>query len=205
MTNGTLSVQVPVDDGAIQRAFEQLDAQMDAWLAAMSRAEQVLAGAPAARLPEPASTPEAAVEEAECPRPANVETASPSVVSEPDEIPPSASASPVSESIPVATSPDPQAPAVQVDASPAVKCIPPPASPGGPDRKLDSQDNRKRTDEDEALLASLDEETAKNIRVMRRLCMNSKSVKELLVEYQAKGKGRPEGPGTKKSWFRRGK
>ncbi|HPZ98269.1 MAG TPA: hypothetical protein PLT93_09035, partial [Phycisphaerae bacterium] len=64
----------------------------------------------------------------------------------------------------------------------------------------------KQRAEDEALLASLDEETAKAIRVMRRLCMNTKSVKELLAEYEAKKESQAAAAASaKRSWFRRGK
>ncbi|MBI4581227.1 MAG: hypothetical protein HY718_16110, partial [Planctomycetes bacterium] len=37
-----MTIEVPADDGAIQRAFEELDARMDAWLSVMHRIEQVL-------------------------------------------------------------------------------------------------------------------------------------------------------------------
>ena len=60
--------------------------------------------------------------------------------------------------------------------------------------------------DDETLLASLDPETAKAIRVMRRLGSSRKSVRELLVEYQTRSKKQqpaPEQPTkSKKSWWR---
>lgn len=61
-----------------------------------------------------------------------------------------------------------------------------------------------QVNEDETLLASLDPETAKAIRVMRRVSGHRKSVRELLEQYQASqahGKAEP----AKKSWFRRGR
>lgn len=58
--------------------------------------------------------------------------------------------------------------------------------------------------EDEALLSALDPETAKAIRVMRRMSANQKSVRELLEQYQAAQANAKTEPG-KKSWFRRGK
>jgi len=61
-----------------------------------------------------------------------------------------------------------------------------------------------QANEDETLLASLDPETAKAIRVMRRVSGHRKSVRELLEQYQASqahGKTEP----AKKSWFRRGR
>ncbi|MBI4580183.1 MAG: hypothetical protein HY718_10805, partial [Planctomycetes bacterium] len=62
-----------------------------------------------------------------------------------------------------------------------------------------------RDADDEGLLATLDEETAKAIRVMRRLMLNRKSVRELLAEYQSKKSGTAAKVSTKKSWWHRGK
>lgn len=60
------------------------------------------------------------------------------------------------------------------------------------------------TGEDEALLASLDPETAKAIRVMRRMSGGRKSVRELLEQYGATPPPSRSEP-AKKSWFRRGR
>ena len=57
--------------------------------------------------------------------------------------------------------------------------------------------------EDETLLASLDAETAKAIRVMRRLSMGTRSVRELLAEYQATPTASKNARPAKKSWFSR--
>lgn len=58
---------------------------------------------------------------------------------------------------------------------------------------------------DEAVLASLDEETAKAIRVMRRLSPDRKRVNELLEEYRATQAAREAAPQQKKkSWWTRG-
>ncbi|MGQ9648490.1 MAG: hypothetical protein ACUVXJ_00075 [Phycisphaerae bacterium] len=62
----------------------------------------------------------------------------------------------------------------------------------------------QRADEDEALLASLDPETAKAIRVMRRMRGDNKSVRELLEQYQA-SRANTKADSSKKSWFRRGR
>lgn len=57
-------------------------------------------------------------------------------------------------------------------------------------------------DEDEALLATLDPETARAIRVMRRLSDNKRSVRDLLAEMEA-NKTRPKPIETRrKSWWR---
>lgn len=58
---------------------------------------------------------------------------------------------------------------------------------------------------DEALLASLDPETAQAIRVMRRLSPVKKSVREWLQEHEAE-RAAPAAPvEKKKSWFSRGR
>jgi hypothetical protein len=64
--------------------------------------------------------------------------------------------------------------------------------------------NRASKEEDEALLASLDPETAKAIRVMRRLSIEKKSVRELLEEYKATNAGHTPADNRKKSWWSRG-
>lgn len=60
--------------------------------------------------------------------------------------------------------------------------------------------------DDEVFLASLDPETARAIRVMRRVSADEKSMRELLEEYKAKPSARPAAPvqSKKKSWFSRG-
>ncbi|MEP0841635.1 MAG: hypothetical protein HRF43_02860, partial [Phycisphaerae bacterium] len=57
--------------------------------------------------------------------------------------------------------------------------------------------------DDEALLASLDHETAKAIRVMRRVSFEKKSVRQLLEEYQASKTASASEP-KKKAWWSRG-
>jgi len=59
-------------------------------------------------------------------------------------------------------------------------------------------------EEDEALLASLDPETAKAIRVMRRLSFENKSVRELLEEHKQTRNGSESAEPRKKSWWSRG-
>jgi hypothetical protein len=63
----------------------------------------------------------------------------------------------------------------------------------------------KDREEDDALLASLDEETAEAIRVMRRLSPVKKRVSELLEEYRATQLAQQSAPKSKKkSWWTRG-
>ena len=59
-------------------------------------------------------------------------------------------------------------------------------------------------EDDETLLAQLDEETAKIIRVKRRLCNNQRSVRELLVEYQREERPAKGQAQQRKQWWRLG-
>ncbi len=59
-------------------------------------------------------------------------------------------------------------------------------------------------EDDEALLAQLDEETAKMIRVKRRLCNNQRSVRELLAEVQREEPPAEGHSQQRKQWWRLG-
>jgi hypothetical protein len=64
--------------------------------------------------------------------------------------------------------------------------------------------NQQGSEEDEALLATLDEKTVKALRVMRRLSVIKKSMKELLAEYQAEQANVSETPSPARgSWWKR--
>lgn len=67
----------------------------------------------------------------------------------------------------------------------------------------DESDDRadSLTDEDEELLASLDEETVAKIRVMGRLTSDKTSVRELLEKSRATEQPAKEEQPPKKSWF----
>ena len=66
-------------------------------------------------------------------------------------------------------------------------------------------DKTETVDDDEALLASLDAEAGKAIRVMRRLSPTHKSVRELLEEYEAsRAAQQVTAKPKKRSWFARG-
>lgn len=215
MADASALVEVPsiVEDGEIQRAFEQLDTQMDAWIAAMKRAECALAGVRPAEPSEEAfesavaiAPVEPAQQEQEIADQAAVAldtpmAAAPEPEAEVEEPAPQATAvEPEPESEPESAEPISHSASTGTEASaaammPAEPCAEPsPASGRG-----------ATASEDEALLATLDEETAKAIKVMRRMCMNTKSVSQLLTEYQAKQNGQSAAATAKKSWFRRGK
>jgi hypothetical protein len=176
---------VPVDDGAIACAFEQLDAQMDAWLAAMQR---LSANPTTPSVTEAGATTVApsmpCVESIPTPTPAPV----------PAKPKPSSARGPTVQASAAACASDtivePAAPPVTAP----VERIEPAAQP---------ESAGDAESDDETLLASLDAETAKAIRFMRRLGSGRKSVRELLAEYQARsGKQQVTVETAKKSWWR---
>jgi len=216
---------IPADDGAIQRAFAELDARMDAWLEGMNRAHEALV-ALAARAAafgrsgsgeacEPASQVASDVAGDQADRP-------PVATQVAEVLPPTADPAPAEETAPppavctdsragrVPAEPPTAAAGVEPAAAPqkseplARMETPVPAAPVGPaaepvGRRAPASGN------DEALLASVDPEVAKAIRVRRRLNPNGKSVAELLAEYQANPPApKAEEPRKKSSWWKRG-
>jgi hypothetical protein len=80
------------------------------------------------------------------------------------------------------------------------------AAPGNEPVQHEPRPSRSASDEeDEALLASLDPETAKAIRVMRRLSIEKKSVRELLAEYTHTRSDQDPAEGRRRSWWSRGR
>ena len=65
-----------------------------------------------------------------------------------------------------------------------------------------SGDQSGQPEDDEALLASLDEQTQAAIRVKRRLCGNRRSVRELLEDIQREKPAEQSKPQQRKSWWR---
>ena len=174
---------VPVDDGAIACAFEQLDAQMDAWLAAMQRL--------GANPTTPSVTEAGAT---------TVAPSMPCVESMPTPAPvpakpePSSARGPTVQASAAACAPDTIVePATPPVATP-VERIEPAAQP---------ESAGDAESDDGTLLASLDAETAKAIRFMRRLGSGRKSVRELLAEHQARSGKQVTIETANKSWWRR--
>jgi hypothetical protein len=203
------TIRVPADDGAFAQALAALDRKLADWSDAMRAAQQIVAAA--AKTGPPAGND------------SNFHTAAPNVFT--IEVPPQAAqgqaavpAVTVGPTAEDAASEDSIisrlcAPAGESADSPAgpaqAHCTrtgerPAAASPDGPAAKQEHAPSSDASD-DEVLLASLEAETAKAIRVMRRLSPVRKSVRELLKEYEA---ARPTIPAAgqtkKKSWFSRG-
>lgn len=199
-------IQVPTEDGSIAQALTDLEAKLEAWSAAMRAAEASLAELSAEsrrrveaedrheidRTVADDAVGEADGAAAECPV-ASDDTVAEPIAGDPDLVSTEAQVEPEeveetqpeSESIEVAT--------VEADVGEA-----------GVDSEEASDPSRGASeDDDEALLATLDSETAKAIRVMRRLAPEKKSVRELLSEYEAQKADEPEEQPQKKSWFHR--
>jgi hypothetical protein len=64
-------------------------------------------------------------------------------------------------------------------------------------------DERPAPEDDEALLAGLDEETAKLIRVKQRLSGGTQSVRELLEQVQTEHDPKLDKPQQRSRWWRR--
>jgi hypothetical protein len=156
------------------------DAQMDAWLAAMKRLEAHSRTATDVR-PESKTAPAGPTHEN---RPAQVvQVTQTTRVATQQAKPVAQEVKPAAAVTPEASKPSTQAVAVK------------PGELNGKPGELDG----------DALLATLDEETAKDIRIMRRMSFGQHTVRELLAEYQAKKTAKPAGDeaGKSKSWWRR--
>jgi hypothetical protein len=96
------------------------------------------------------------------------------------------------------------APVAEVIAA-QVQAVEPPPAPAEPEPTAPSPAARDATrEEDEALMASLDPETAQAIKVMRRLSFEDKSVRQLLEEYEQTRQSQGASDNRKKSWWSRG-
>jgi hypothetical protein len=199
---------VPSDGGAITTALASLDERLTAWGVAMREACRQLTDAASRRTPVAAQEPDAAAAPA-----AHAPAAEPSSRLEP---PPPVVVQPTVVEI-NAEPKSPAAPSGRVETAGAQPAVMTPsqetASATTPATSTESASAAapepvkvlSAAEQDEALLATLDPETAKAIKVMRRLSPEHKSVKEWLAEYKASGSAQPPvAQSKKKSWFSRG-
>lgn len=79
------------------------------------------------------------------------------------------------------------------------------AEPAAEPETADQAARDQSTEDDEALLATLDEKTVKALRVMRRLSPVKRSMRELLAEYQAEQGMKPDDAPSpaRTSWWKR--
>lgn len=203
-STATAEIALPEDDGSIERAFGEADARLSAWLAAMREAEPQLSAlahspeVPSVELSEPSSdpieSPESDQDFAVACEPTEPEADAPAEVAEPAEA--------ASEFEDVESIETPESSAMVLE--PRVKTAEQEPESQHEESLDSSFEDRHR--EDEELLASLDEETARAIHVMRRVSLDNKSVRELLEQYEQEkrdGSGKPA-PAKKRSWFSRG-
>lgn len=165
---------LPPDDGSIEQALAEVNAKLAVWSDAMNRAQTALSGTA-----EPGSSPGAEAQTAQD-RAAQahlVKTREPK--SSPRECPDPRDTG--GEGL------DPQAADEPEDSS---LC--------GPE-----QPAQPPAEDDEALLQSLDTETANAIRIQRRLSPNKRSVRELLEEYEATRSSTAVTGEGKRSWWTR--
>lgn len=211
---------VPPEDQALQEAFATLDYRLAAWSSAMTEAIRAIE----ARSSAASETPEATATASPPEFKTRVENTAPT--ENPSQDPCGTGISPVciderigigskTETASVAAQTNSPAPTQDLTAKAPTESAgkrdvlgrpvaqPGPIEPAAAASDAAAQDQPAK-DSDEAMLASLDPETAKAIRIMRRVSPVKRSVKELLEEYQAGRSSRPAAVAPKKSWWTRG-
>lgn len=195
-------LSLPPQDADIRHALADVEARLSAWTAAIAAVQDSL----------PSGTPPGSAEDESTPSVAAPGTALSNPSAEIPSAAPEQAKAPMTAS--AAVEPSPASPAGTKDA-PIPKNSQPPAAPVPPAEHTAPHRGTKARqkapaikapskEDDEALLASLDPETAKAIRIMRRLSFEKKSVRELLEEYKATNSGPGPADNQKKSWWSRG-
>jgi hypothetical protein len=209
-TANTVCVPVPQEDGAIERAFADFEAKLAALTNGLQEAQAAIrnmAARPVESAPTVPSEQRPVVEsdrvivepvEALSPAPASANATTADVAKAKPAGTPPAHAPSKAERVSAASAAKPQKdePAHATSAPIAVPPVDPiPSAPADAPKPA--------VDEDEALLATLDEETANAIRVMRRMSMGKKTVRELLEKYQKSHASQQAASKPKKqSWWR---
>lgn len=206
-----LQVTVPPQDEAIGSALADLESKLSAWVSAMTAAQDALVQQAVAgrQINESITSDDATASVLEVEAAPEIDATQPIAEEPAAEI---VSIEETAESEVAAKTEMAQPAAEPVAAKPVVKKATRGIQPGPnfvPPPPVVAQEEaataaRSSSDEDEALLATLDEKTVKALRVMRRLSMTKKSMKELLAEYQAEQSGTSETSAPAKgSWWRR--
>jgi hypothetical protein len=188
--------QLTPDDGEIQQAFVELDEKLAEWTAAMLDAQSSL------NQHATATVVEDFTETAEVEETAYEEEVESTIVEEPPIERPA-----VAESIEIEADeaseevvPSSNEPEEISNDIPEIR-----SAFGEKPRASDDVKSEPASEDEEKLLASLDPEAAKAIRIMRRLNPGKKSVKELLAEYEAAPASSSNEQSKKKSWWTRKK
>lgn len=213
-------ISLPTDNGAIDQAFADLDARFSAWSSAVKEVHAALADGVVRRAAEDdtgTSRPAAreALRTVEPPpacdagqidedRPADDDDAQaarpePDTDRQPITAVEAVAEAPIAEGEPLTSHDDEPTrplPGIRVED----------AAVGRDDAPVEVERQPEQEDEN-AILASLDPETAAAVRVMRRLNPTGKSLRELIEEYRSsppKSSGGGMSKGTKRSWWSRG-
>lgn len=202
-STATASIVLPEDDHSIEHAFSEADAKLSAWSAAMREAEHQLLAHPSLSRTASPTPNECPGDSIGPPAPESDEIIEPETV-EPEAVAP-VEEDPVSVAAPSETPPDE---AGQAEAMVLEPLVTPSSDEPEPDQVSEQDEEAEaRRREDEELFASLDEETAHAIHVMRRLSAGEKSVRELLEQYEESKQAGTADPASskKRSWFSRGR
>ncbi len=160
-------IAVPSDDGSIDRAIEDLDARISEWAQAMKAAHDAVrqraADANRRMAAETAAEGAAAVDATRSAAQASADR---------ERIPPAPTPAPPSEK-----------PGLRVDHLQGADAKPKTGIRAFETPEPETKEpTNSRYDEDEALLATLDPKLARQIKIKRRLCNGTKSIRELLAE-----------------------
>jgi len=204
MLGDIADIRVPPEDGSIEQALAELDGKLGAWRAAMRAAEARFAEMSAGS-PHGVETADPVEEDQPAPRDADSEpravTAEPGAdAGDGDTEPKCSEAGPAFVEARAGARPVEDAKEAHGSVTAAT------AQPVAAEAESETASDPTRDgseDADAALLDTLDPETAKAIRVMRRLTPARKSVRELLREYQAGQAKEQAAQPQKKSWFLR--
>ncbi|HSW46604.1 MAG TPA: hypothetical protein VLM89_13650 [Phycisphaerae bacterium] len=215
---------VPADDGGIAQALAVADEKLAAWVVAMRETQRHIVGAAAravapvdagtreTEMREPATAGDAAVETPTNPAatdvvPQDAQTASEGLPESVCHGPPAGptQAGRLCHNTGETPVPHEESPPIQEIHSDTVTAPQEEPAASAPVAAPEDPTASPKDAADEALLASLDPETARTIRVMRRVSPIPESVEELLQEYEAGLASTPPAEKPKrKSWFSRG-
>jgi ATP/maltotriose-dependent transcriptional regulator MalT len=179
-----MNINVPSDNGSIGQALEDLDAKLAAWTKTIKEVQSEIEAKTEDDV-QSTEVEQGVLEEGEAkdttpdiPEVAAVEVAAEEVAAEE-----------VAELEEVAE--ERESASTDINAELAQSCV----------QEESGERAEGWTDEDQELLASLDEETVAKIKVMARLTSGKTSVRELLEMSQKAEQQAKEEPSQKKSWF----
>jgi|GEM_PF-2771563 len=223
-SNDMIRVSLPEKDGAIERAFEKLDDELNAWAASMREAHSVLTRLAHKTVPvpteyetePPSSTQEddTVVDTAQTQATATLDETIETCPIEPiahnetkvarstndDDSTRSFNGDTVCETIDSQEESVPLAERESTAESASATHLPPSTEESSTPTEFSAPTS---AEDDKALLASLDGETLERVRVLRRLYPQTKSIRELLDECSLSEPTSVTDPPKKRSWWKR--